>query len=121
MEDFFQVKFRSFFSGGAPMSEKFNINIADVAITVITDEDENTVNETVALLDSKIREMNLGSARTSKLEAALVTALDCLCEKNKLKKRVLTAESHSAFYAAQANALRAENEELKKKLEEYES
>lgn len=100
------------------MSEKYNINIADIPLTVVTDEDEETVNETVAMLDAKIREMNIGSVRTSKLEAALVFALDTLCEKNKLKKRLVAADSHNAFYLAKISALNEENEKLKKRLEE---
>lgn len=100
------------------MSEKYSVNIADIPLSIVSDEDEKTVYETVTLLDEKIREMNIRCARTSKLEAALVFALDAFCEKNKLKKRLITSESHNAFYLAKLNALSEENEKLKKMLQE---
>lgn len=100
------------------MSEKYDLNIADVPIRVVTDEDEETVYGTAALLDEKIRDMNLRSARTSKLEAALVTALELICEKDKQKKKLIEAQSHNAYYLAKINALTEENEKLKRRLQE---
>ncbi|MFY9382386.1 MAG: cell division protein ZapA [Eubacteriales bacterium] len=97
--------------------EKYDIEIADIGMTVRSDENEDFVCYVVAEIDNKIRQITSKNPRCSKLEAALLCALEYCSEKIKLQKKVKNLEAQVALYAANVNRLKAENAELREKLE----
>ena len=75
------------------MKQKYTLTIADMEVNVITDENEDTVNYIVGMLDRKMREIILKSRRCSKNEAALLCALDFCADKVKTKEMLEELES----------------------------
>ncbi len=96
--------------------EKYDIEIAGIAMTVKTDENEDFVDYVVHELDRKITEMTKRNVRCSKTEAALLCALEYNCERARLDKKVKNLEAQVALYTANVNRLKSENAELKSKL-----
>ncbi len=97
--------------------EKYDIEIADVAMTVRSDENEDFVGYVVAEIDNMIKQITAKNPRCSKLEAAILCALDYCSEKVKLQKKVKNLEAQVALYTANVNRLKAENAELREKLD----
>ena len=95
--------------------EKYDIEIAGIAMTVKTDENEDFVNFVVGELDKRINEMTRHNLR-SKTEAALLCALEYNCDRARLEKKVKNLEAQVALYTANVNRLKTENAELKEKL-----
>ena len=75
------------------MKQKYTLLIADMEISVITDESQASVEHIVGILDRKMREIMLKSKRCSKNEAALLCALDFCAEKLQTKEKVESLES----------------------------
>lgn len=98
--------------------EKYDIEIAGIAMTVKTDENEDFVRYVVDELDRRINEMTMKNIRCSKTEAALLSALDYCCDKIRLEKKVKNLEAQVALYTANVNRLKSENTELKERLGE---
>lgn len=96
--------------------EKYDLEIAGIAMTVKTDENEDFVSYVVNELDTRINAMTQKNLHCSKTEAALLSALDYCCEKIRLEKKVKNLEAQVALYTANVNRLKAENQELKEKL-----
>jgi cell division protein ZapA (FtsZ GTPase activity inhibitor) len=69
------------------MKQKYTLLIADMEISVITDEPQESVEHIVGILDRKMREITLKSKRCSKNEAALLCALDFCAEKIQMKEK----------------------------------
>ena len=92
------------------MKQKYTLLIADMEISVITDEAQESVEHIVGILDRKMREIMLKSKRCSKNEAALLCALDFCAEKIQTKERVESLEN-------QLDDAIATVEELKEKVE----
>lgn len=98
--------------------EKYDIEIAGIAMTVRTDENEDFVRYVVAELDNRIGEMTMRNIRCSKTEAAILSALDYCCDKIRLEKKVKNLEAQVALYTANVNRLKSENQDLKERLGE---
>lgn len=96
--------------------EKYDIEIAGIAMTVKTDENEDFVGYVVSEIDRKIDEMTSKNMRCSKMEAALLCALDYCSEGVRLSKKVKNLEAQVALYTANVNRLKSENAELQQKL-----
>ena len=92
------------------MKQKYTLLIADMEVSVITDEPQESVEHIVGILDRKIREITLKSKRCSKNEAALLCALDFCAEKIQIKERVEILE-------AKLDDAVNENENLKENIE----
>ena len=69
------------------MKQKYTLLIADMEISVITDEPQESVEHIVGILDRKMREITLKSKRCSKNEAALLCSLDFCAEKIQMKEK----------------------------------
>ncbi len=98
--------------------EKYDIEVAGIAMTVKTDENEDFVKYVVAELDERIRTMTQKNLNCSKTEAAILSALDYCCEKIRFEKKIKNLEAQVALYTANVNRLKSENQELKAKLGE---
>lgn len=96
--------------------EKYDIEIAGIAMTVKTDENEDFVGYVVDELDRKINGMVTRNLRCSKTEAAILCALEYNCERARLDKKLKNLEAQVALYSANVNRLKEENTELKKQL-----
>ena len=104
------------------MKYKHTITIADIQMNIITEEDAEVVESMVGVLDRRMREIFLKSQnRCTKIEAALLCALDYCSEKSKLQETVAKMEEEmrgvdiNAMFE-QIEALKAENEKLSSQL-----
>lgn len=88
------------------MKERYTISIADIQLNILSDEPEDYVHFVVAQLDQIVREMTMKNQRCSKLDAALLCALDSLSEKNKGDKRIKNLEAQISLYEATIKRLR---------------
>ena len=104
------------------MKYKHTITIADIQMNIITEEDAEVVESMVGVLDRRMREIFLKSQnRCTKIEAALLCALDYCSEKSKLQETVAKMEEEmrgvdvNAMFE-QIETLKAENEKLSSQL-----
>ena len=93
--------------------KKYEVVIADVEMAILSDEREDFVMRLVGDLDQKIRQITLSSKRCSKMDAALLVALDTAGEKLKADKRIRNLEAQIGLYDANLRRLREENAKLK--------
>ena len=104
------------------MKYKHTITIADIQMNIITEEETEVVEAMVGVLDRRIREIFLKSEnRCTKIEAALLCALDYCSEKSKLQETVNRLEEEMRgvdinAMLAELDALKAENEKLTSQL-----
>ncbi len=68
------------------MKQKYSIMIADVELNVTVDEEQETVEYIVGVVDRKMRDILLKSKYCPKIQAALLCALDLCADKVKLKQ-----------------------------------
>ena len=94
------------------LKQKYTITIGDVEMNVICEESPETVEKIVGHVDRKIREINLGSARCSKHEAALLCALDYCTEKLNLQAKLNEVEEQNDKLFRALERLQRENEKL---------
>ena len=99
------------------LKQKYTITIGDVEMNVICEESPETVEKIVAHVDRKIREINLGSARCSKHEAALLCALDYCTEKLNLQSKLNEVEEQNDKLFRALERLQRENEKLGESLD----
>ena len=93
--------------------KKYDVSIADVEMAILSDEREDFVMRLVGDLDQKIRQITLSNKRCSKLDAAILVALDTSGEKLKADKRIRNLEAQIGLYDANLRRLREENTKLK--------
>ncbi len=94
------------------MKYKHTITIADIQMNIITEEETEVVEAMVGVLDRRIREIFLKSEnRCTKIEAALLCALDYCSEKSKLQETVNRLEEE--MRGVDINAMLSELAELK--------
>ena len=93
--------------------KKFSVKIADVDMNIITDEREDIVMRLVSLLDSEIKGITNQSRNYSKIDAAILVALDHASNRLKAEKRVRNLEAQIALYDANLRRMREENIKLK--------
>jgi len=90
------------------MKERYSIEIADIQLCILSDEPEDFVHATVAQLDSRVRDLTVKNKRCSKLDAALLCALDSLGEKTKSEKKIRNLEAQISLYEATIRRLKDE-------------
>lgn len=93
--------------------KRYELEIADVEMAIISDEREDFVNRLANELDSGIRYLLRHNKRCSKLDAAILCALDYASDKLKAEKRVRNLEAQVALYDANIRRLREEVARLK--------
>ncbi len=82
------------------MKERYNIQIADIQLTILSDEPKDFVLSTVAMLDERVSNLIVQNKRCSKLDAAMLCALDFLGEKRKAEKKIRNLEAQVSLYEA---------------------
>ena len=95
------------------MKERYSIEIADIQLTILSDEPKDFVESTVAHLDETIRDMTVKNKRCSKLDAAILCALDFYSEKTKADKKLKNLEAQISLYEANIRRLKEEAEQLR--------
>jgi cell division protein ZapA (FtsZ GTPase activity inhibitor) len=95
------------------MKERYNIEIAGIQLTILSDEPKEFVESSVAHLDETIRTMTVKNKRCSKLDAAVLCALDFYSEKTKADKKVKSLEAQIPLYEANIRRLKEEVEQLR--------
>lgn len=75
------------------MKEKYVLNIADIQMTIVSEEAENHIRTLEAELDKRIRDISVHTTKCTKLDAALLCSLDYLSEKLKADRRVKNLEA----------------------------
>lgn len=93
--------------------KRYELEIADVEMAIISDEREDFVMRLANELDSGIRYLLKHNKRCSKLDAAILCALDYASDKLKAEKRVRNLEAQVALYDANIRRLREEVARLK--------
>ena len=93
--------------------KKYDVTIAGVEMSILSDEREDFVQKLVSRLDTQITDITIQNKRCSKLDAAILVALDLSSEKAKSKKRVRNLEAQIALYDANLRRMREENIKLK--------
>lgn len=93
--------------------KRYEIQIADVDLAILSDEREDFVMSAVRQLDSRIRDLTVTNKRCSKIDAALLCSLDYFSDKLKAEKRVRNLEAQIALYDANMRRMREENIRLK--------
>ena len=99
------------------LKQKYTITLGDVEMNVICEESPETVEKIVGHVDRKIREINLGSSRCSKHEAALLCALDYCTEKLNLQAKLNEVETQNDKLFRALERLQRENEKLGESLD----
>lgn len=92
---------------------KYEVEIAGVEMAILSDEREEFVLRLVRELDEKIRQITSASRNCSKMDAALLVALDVSSEKTKAEKRIRNLEAQIGLYDANLRRLREENVKLR--------
>ena len=95
------------------MKERYNIDIADIQLTILSDEPKDFVESTVAHLDETIRDMTVKNKRCSKLDVAVLCALAFYSEKTKAEKKIKNLEAQISLYEANIRRLKEEAEQLR--------
>ncbi len=93
------------------MKQKYNITVADMQLNIVSDASPDEVENIVGILDRRMRDINLKSPRCTKNEAAILCALSYCSERLAVQEAYKKVEKDAFRYAA-------ENEKLKKTLEE---
>lgn len=93
--------------------KRYEIQIADVDLAILSDEREDFVMSAVHQLDARIRDLTVNNKRCSKIDAALLCSLDYFSDKLKAEKRVRNLEAQIALYDANMRRMREENIRLK--------
>lgn len=96
--------------------KKYDIVIAGVEMSILSDEREEFVTRLVSKLDEDITAISTHNKRCSTLDAALLVALDVSSERAKAEKRVRNLEAQIALYDANLRRMRDENIKLKSAL-----
>lgn len=95
------------------MKERYIIEIAGIQLTILSDEPKEFVESSVARLDETIQTMTVKNKRCSKLDAAILCALDFYSEKTKADKKIKSLEAQIPLYEANIRRLKEEVEQLR--------
>ena len=93
--------------------KRYDLEIAGVEMAVISDEREEFVRRLASELDAGINAITGVNKRCSKLDAAILCALDYASDKIKAEKRVRNLEAQVALYDANLRRMKEENARLK--------
>lgn len=96
--------------------KKYDVTIAGVEMSILSDEREEFVQRLVENLDAEISAITSQSKRCSTLDAVMLVALDSSSERIKAQKRVRNLEAQIALYDANLRRMREENIKLKSAL-----
>ena len=100
--------------------KKYNLEIAGMPLTIVTDEPTSFVESIVTRLDERISEMTQSNYRISTLDACLLCAIDYLGDKMKADKRIKILEGQFSVYENNIQSLREQLDAANAKLKALE-
>jgi cell division protein ZapA (FtsZ GTPase activity inhibitor) len=100
--------------------KKYNLEIAGMPLTIVTDEPTSFVESIVTRLDERISEMTQSNYRISTLDACLLCAIDYLGDKMKADKRIKILEGQFSVYENNIQSLREQLDAANAKIKELE-
>ncbi len=74
------------------MKQKYNVTVSGISLSIVSEDDEEYVNNLVRLLDRRIADMTINKGKCSKAEALAVCALDYLDSTLKLQAELDAAK-----------------------------
>ncbi len=92
------------------MKERFNIEIADIQFSIVSDEGEEFVHQIVETVDKRVRDLIINNKRCSKLDAVILCALDYCGEKQKADRKIKSLEAQVELLETNMRRLREESE-----------
>lgn len=99
-----------------PNKRKYNVEIAGIPLTIVTDEQISVVESIVTRLNERISEITGSSRSVSTLDACLLCAIDSIGEKIKAEKELRKKEAQISVYEENMKRLRTELDEVKAQL-----
>lgn len=96
---------------------KIEVTIAGITISLVTDESESFVNTVISRMDSTMSALLSKNVKRSRLDAAMLCAIDFCGDKILAEKRVRNLEAQISLYDVNLRRLKDENAALRKKLE----
>lgn len=90
------------------MKERYNVEISDVKLTIVSDEPEDFVLSVVEKINERVNDMISRGRGVSKLDAAFLCALDYCAEYQKAERRIRNLEAQISLYDANLKRLREE-------------
>lgn len=99
------------------MKQKYNITVADMQLNILSDASAEEVENIVGILDRRMRDINLKSPRCTKNEAAILCALSYCSERLAVQEAYKKVEKDAFRYAAENERLKKQVEELQAELE----
>ena len=90
------------------MKERYNVEISDIHLTIVSDEPEEFVMSTVEKINERVNDLIVRNKRCSKLDAALLCALDYCGEYAKAERRIRNLEAQISLYDANLKRMREE-------------
>lgn len=103
------------------MKQKYTITLLDLPVSVVSDEDEETVNALAKELNEKLQAALWKSRQVSKTEAALFCALDAFSEAKTLAEQLKRAEAQLELYTANLALMKEENDKLTARVDTLEA
>ena len=97
---------------------KIEVEISGLKMSLVTDETESFVDSVVRRVNDSMNSLLQSSRNRTRLDAALLCALDFCSDKLTAEKRVRNLEAQISLYDVNLRKARAENAELKAALEE---
>lgn len=95
------------------MKEKYTVKIAGTELRLITEESEEYLAELAESLDKKINDLVLTNKRCSRLDAAIICALETMDEKAKIEEKI---NNLTLDYEIQIEDLKKEIDRLNKQI-----
>lgn len=88
--------------------KKYSIEIANIPLTIVSNEDPSFVENIASILNKRISEMTQSSRFVSTLDACILCSLDYLSDKIKAEKKLRAYECQLSTYETNIQRLRAE-------------
>lgn len=98
--------------------KKITVDIAGTSLTLLTDEDEDFVRETSAVLGERVSKLMGTNMHISAIDASLLCAVDYLGDKLKAEKKIRTLEAQLSLCEVSLKSAREELEKTKAELKE---
>ena len=89
---------------------KISVNICGTELSLMTDEPEAFVDSVTEQLNERIETLTKNNFRISQNDAAILCAIDYLCDKLKAERRIKNLEAQLSIYEMNIKKIRAELE-----------
>ncbi len=97
---------------------KITVDIAGLTLTLITDECDSFVDAVVAQVNERMASASHSIRSSSRMDAALLCAIDACSEKLHAEKRIRNLEAQISLYEVDLRTAREELADVRKKLDE---